>query len=161
MEAITTEKLNEIKEKLINAMKVNFKRDGGLDPVALLVSQEGEMAIVPTPYTNNNEKQLMIEGIKFVCKETKPAAVVMINEAWIKQIDKKDKGAFERELKETGKSIKDYDDKKEIAIMMFETAQGHEMINYDIDRSKNELINEMRTNQVQGAFCNLLTPTKA
>lgn len=162
MKTITTEELNKIKENLLNSMKTLFKRDKGLDPVTILVSQDGQLAFVPTPFRTHIEKQMMVEGIKLVCQKTNPAAVVTINEAWFKQMKGGEKEAreFEKELKDTGRSVSDYDDKKEVAIMMFETADGHEMIIHDIDRVNNDLINEERSNQVEGIFCNLLTPIK-
>jgi hypothetical protein len=158
---ITVTELNKIKESLLNGMKENFKQEGSLEPITILVGQDGEMAIISTPYTNQTEKRLMIGGVKQMCKQMNPAAIAMINEAWMATIpkgSKSDQEKFQKELKESGKSVKDISGRKECAVMIFETAYSHEMIIRDIDKVNNDLINEMRTNKVESIFCNMLAP---
>jgi len=155
---ITVTELNKIKESLLNGMKENFKKEGSLEPIMILVGQDGKLAIVSTPYTNQTEKRLMIGGVKQMCKQMNPAAIAMINEAWMAMIPKGEREKFEKELKDSGKSVKDVVGRKECAIMIFETAYSHEMIIRDIDKVNNDLINEVRTNEVESIFCNMLAP---
>ena len=116
---MTTIELNKIKESLLNSVKNNFKKDGRLDPVMILIGQDGQLAFISTPYTNNIEKQMMINGVKSVCKETNPAAIAMINEAKMmpKNSNREDVDNFEKELKASGKALKIWTTRKRLLLL--------------------------------------------
>lgn len=156
---MTITELNTIKEELVESMKSVFKKDKSLEPMAIMIGQDGKIGFMPMPFRDHQEKQNMINGLKAVCRNLNPAAVVIIHEAWILVVDKNDKEGIKKveDLAKSGKSVKDLDGRKESVVVMFETFLGHEMITYDIDSNK-KLINELRTKEVKGIFCNLLTP---
>ena len=155
---VDVKELNKIKDTLLSKMKELFKKDGKIDSMGIVVDKDGTVAFVPMPYRDNQEKLIMIDGLKSICRKHSPAAVVIINEAWSVVRPQDDFNKFKDELKSTGKSIKDLPDKKEIAIMFFETNFNQEIISFDIERPSNNLVNETRNKNATGIFSNLLTP---
>lgn len=130
-EIITTEDLNNMKDVFIEAMKKNFKNDGEISPVAIIISHDGQPNFIPTPYRDLDEKRMMMEGVRAICQKVDAIALFLINEAWIKQVDKNDKATIEKADKE---GISSFDDKKEVAMMIFETKLTSQIISFDLDR---------------------------
>jgi hypothetical protein len=155
---ITTADLNRLKESLTEGMKINFKNDGKLMPVAIVIAPDGKMTHIVTPYENQEEKALMMNAVRAICKNVDAIAVGVINEAWIRMVKKEDSKKALDEMKETGKRVSDYDDKKEVAFLMFETKLTGESITFDIDRTNNELINKRSGRTSGGDFANILSP---
>lgn len=155
---ITTEDLNKIKESNIESMKINFKRDGNLFPVVMIIAPDGGMTIIGTPYTSNKQKTKMMNEVKDMCKKIDAISVIIINEAWMKSVKKEDYDKYVNEMKVTGKRVSDYSDKKECAIVIFETKFTNECVTFDIDRTNNELINRNSQMLAGGDFANILCP---
>ena len=127
-----------IKESLIDKMKEVFFKLGSIEPMGIVVDKDGTIAFVPMPYKDNTEKKIMTDLLKNICRRHTPAAVCIVNEAW---------------------AVKNVDNKKEIAMMIFETNFNKEMICFDIDRKNKALINESRTDKFESDnFSNLLIP---
>lgn len=154
---ITTEELNKIKEDFIVSMKYNFKRDGQLFPIASIIAPDGKMTIIGTPYSTHEEKAVVTDYIIKTCKELDAIALFIINEAWVR-VSKGSLEEAEKEMKDAGKRISDYDDKKEVALIVFETKFTTETTFFDIDRTTNELINKKSGVSAGGNFSNILSP---
>jgi hypothetical protein len=151
------EELNKIKEMLFTTMKETFKKNGEVLPMAVIIKQDRELSYYPMRFTNQLEKQIMTQQIKMMCQQLNPLAVAIMQEAWMAKVDKKDADALRKEMAEKGIGVKDLENKKEIAMLLFETSAGNEMISCDIERKDNTLVNEVRTNEVKGIFSNLLS----
>ena len=157
MKQITTVDLNKIKESLVDKMKLNFKNSGSILPVVFIIAPNGDLTIIATPYTSHEEKDFMMNTVRQMCKRVDAIAVCIINEAWVR-IAKGSLKEAEKEMKDAGKRISDYDDKKEVALMMFETKLTGETIMFDMDRTNNELINKTGGMTAGGSFSNILSP---
>lgn len=153
---ITTEEINRIKDVTINMMKQNFKNDGKLFPVIMALEANGKMTYVGTPYRNHEEKKATINYAKLLCKKINAVAFFMINEAWVRKVTPEQMKEYSEEFKKSGKRISDYDDKKEVVIMVFETKTSSTLIQFDIDRQKNELINMITSPTGGGDFQHIL-----
>ncbi len=153
---ITTEEINQIKEVTIRMMKQNFKNDGKLFPVIMALEANGKMTYIGTPYRNQEEKKLTINYAKEICKKINAVAFFMINEAWVRKLTPEQAKQYSEEFKKSGKRISEYDDKKEVAIMVFETKTSSTLIMFDIDRQKNELVNMIASPSAGGDFQNIL-----
>ena len=158
MKNITTTDLHKIKESLLESMKINFKNNGKLFPVVFIIAPDGEMTVIGTPYTSQEEKNLMMGMVRSKCKEVDAIAVCIVNEAWIRKVTPEEYKKFQEEFAKTGKRISGYDDKKEVALMMIETKLTGETIAFDIDRSNNELINKISARTEGGDFSHILSP---
>jgi hypothetical protein len=160
---ITTDEINRIKEVNINMMKQHFKDDGKLFPISMVLEPNGKLQCIGTPYESQEQKTYMMNKVKEICKEVKAVAVFIINEAWIRKVTPEQYEQYEKELKRTGKRVSEYGDKQEVAMMLFETKTLSQLITFDIDRTKNELIN-MTCNPTGGGdfmhtLCNIKTNT--
>jgi len=160
MKQITTADLQKTKESLLESMKKNFKNDISILPAVFIIAPNGEMTIIPTPYRNQNEKDAMMGAVRQLCKKINAVAVCIINEAWVRAIKSEDYDKVLKDMKETGKRISDYGDKKEVTLMMFQTKELSETITFDMDRVNRELINKISGETAGGDFANILSTTK-
>lgn len=157
---ITAIELNQKKEQLLDKMKVVFSKFGIIEPMAFIICQDGKVFVVETPFSNAQEKQIMIAGIRVLCRKFNAAAVAIINEAWIVEFDNKEnfnQEEVESIIKQVG-GVRNMPQRKECAMCCFETSYGQEMITFSIDRNTGNLINEKRNNNVSGSFSNILSP---
>jgi hypothetical protein len=155
---ITTADLRKVKDTLIEGMKTNFKNDGNIFPVVIVIGPSGSLTPIPTPYRTHEEKAFMMNIVRVICKKTDAIAVAVITEAWIKTVNKEDSKKFMEEMKASGKTVSDYGDKKEVAVIMFETKLTGETITFDMDRDNNKLINKISATTTGGDFANILSP---
>ena len=73
----------------------------------------------------------MMEGVRMICEKEDAIALFLINEAWIKEVHKDDKETIKKADKD---GVSSFEDKKEVAMMIFETKLKSEIIQFDIDR---------------------------
>lgn len=151
-----SEKLNKLKEATIESIKNNFKRDKQIFPVCIIVEPDGKTQFIGTPFRNLEEKKVMMGYVKDTCKKVKAIAVFIINEAWVRKTTPEQFKQFNEEFKKTGKRISEYDDKKEVAMMIFETNTSSTLFMFDIDRQKNELVNMVSSPTRGGDFMHTL-----
>ncbi len=152
---MTREDLNAIRETFIGGMKQNFKQDGTIYPVSIIVSGNGKLTIIKMPFADNEEKQLVFSGLRRLIVELDAVAIFLINEAWT-VVRQEDYSRLMKEMRESGKQIKDLDDKKEVAMMIFETKLTTETIIFDLDKEKLELTNRISGTVDGGNFSNFL-----
>ncbi|HWY10234.1 MAG TPA: hypothetical protein VN026_02860 [Bacteroidia bacterium] len=155
---ITTADLNKIKDTLLENMKENFKNDGEIYPVVIVITPNGDMHLIATPYSNQQEKNEMMNEVMTMCKNLDAIALFLINEAWIKKIKVEDYNKFTKEMDDKNKRISDYDDKEEVAMMMFETKLHCETIMFELDKVNRQLINRKGGMTKGGNFANILSP---
>lgn len=153
---ITNEQVEKIKQTNIELMKSNFKRDKELYPTVMILEPNGNLQVVGTPYRNQQEKDYMMGFVKETCKKVNAIAVFIINEAWVRKTTPEQFKKFNEEFKNTGKRISEYDDKKEVAMMIFETKTSSTLFMFDIDRQKNELVNMVSSPTRGGDFMHTL-----
>jgi len=151
-----TQTLNKLKENTIETMKQNFKKDGKLYPVVMVIDDKEQMHYIGTPYTNHEEKKQMMTFVKDYVKDKKAIAIFIINEAWVRKIKVEDHQKVMEEMKKSGKRISDYDDKQEVAILVFETKTSSTIFQFEIDRQKNELGKVISSPMSGGDFKNIL-----
>lgn len=150
------EKLNKLKEATIESIKANFKRDKQVFPVCIIVEPDGKTQFIGTPFRNLEEKKVMMGYVKDTCKKVNAIAVFIINEAWVRKTTPEQYKQFNEEFKRSGKRISEYDDKKEVAMMIFETKTSSTLFMFDIDRQKNELVNMISSPTGGGDFMHTL-----
>ncbi len=155
---ITTADLSKVRDTLVKGMIQNFKNDGEIFPTAIIIDPKGKMTIIGTPYTNQNEKNQMMGAVESQCKKVDAIALFLISEAWVRAIKTEDYAKTLKEMEDKGKRVSDYDDKKEVAILIFETKLTTETITFEIDRENNELINKISARTAGGNFANILSP---
>lgn len=153
---MTEQDINKIKEKNIEMMKVNFKNYKTLYPVCIVIEPNGNFQAIGTPFKNQQEKNYMMNEVKNTCKKVNAVAIFIINEAWVRKTTPEQYKKFQEEFEKTGKRISEYDDKKEVAMMMFETKTSSTLFMFDIDREKNELVNMISSPTGGGDFKNIL-----
>jgi len=153
---VTKEEISRIKNVNIETMKQHFKRDGKLFPVIMAIGSDGKMTLVGTPYSTQEEKMIMLSYAKKLCKEINAVAFFMINEAWVRKVNPEQYKKYIEELNKTGKRVSEYNDKKEVAVMVFETKTSSTMFMFDIDRTKNELVNMVSSPSAGGDFTKIL-----
>lgn len=157
---ITQEQVEKIKQTNIEMMKANFKRDKQLFPTVMILEPNGKLQVIGTPYRNQQEKVLMMNMVKYTCKKVNAVAVFIINEAWVRKTTPEQFKKFNEEFKKSGKRISEYDDKKEVAMMIFETKTSSTSFMFDIDREKNELVNMISSPTGGGDFMHTLCDIK-
>jgi hypothetical protein len=153
---IKTEEINRIKDVTISMMKQNFKNDGKLFPVIMALEASGKMNYIGTPFRNQEEKMQTLRYAKELCKKINAVAFFMITEAWFMKATPEEYKKYIEELQRTGKRVGDYNDKKEVVILLFETKTSSTTYTFDIDRQKNELINMNYITSGDGDFKNIL-----
>ena len=156
---ITVIELNQKKEELVGKMKNVFSKFGFIEPMAVIICQDGKAFIMETPFSNEQEKQIIMAGVKALCRKFNAAAVAIINEAWVVEFDKEKFNQKDAEdmIKHVG-GVKNMPKRKECAICCFETLYEQEMITFGIDRNGRVLTDEQRTTNVSGNFSNILSP---
>lgn len=153
---ITNEQVEKIKQTNLELMKSNFKRDKELYPTVMILEPNGNLQVIGTPYRSQEEKSAMMYAVKQTCKKVNAIAVFIINEAWVRKTTPEQFKKFNEEFKRSGKRISEYDDKKEVAMMIFETKTSSTLFMFDIDREKNELINMISSPTGGGDFMHTL-----
>lgn len=134
--------LQKLKEDLVENAKRIFKKDSRLAPVALVVTRDQFIPVVMV-FETKEQREVMLRQVKKICQDFQAIAVMLVNESWAIKVKKEDKEAFDKEYAEK-KDIANFDGKKEIASLIFETDLTNEVIVFDIDREKKELVNERR-----------------
>lgn len=143
--------IQQVKSNILDAVKVNFKRDKKIDSVALIIDKNGLLHPIGTPFANQEEKLATIQFIKDYCVEIEAVALFLINEAWKRKTPKKDWNSSTEY-----KRVSEYEDKQECVMVNFETQLYGEIICFDIDREKNELVNMESAMSEGGNFSNIL-----
>ncbi len=157
MTLITTSDLNKIKESILAGMKINFKNDGEISSMVIIIHPDGIHTYIQALYTTHAEKNIMLNVVKDVCKSVDAVAVITISEAWVKTVKPEEYKNLVKQMKETGAKISDFSDKKEVALMMYETKFTGQTITFEMDRANRELINEIRAETSGGDFANMLS----
>jgi len=96
---MTDEDLGLIMQSALDRAKHVFSKDGALLPMAFLFGpgMEGKkhaVGVMPMPYTNDDEKALFAEVLKFACRQMKAFAVIMVSKVWFTTKDLKDLKGF-------------------------------------------------------------------
>lgn len=146
---ITNQTLNAIKENIINGAKENFINDGYLAPVAIILPKIGELKMILLNLSTIEEKEKTELFLKEYVINNNALMIMTISECWMKKMDKK-------EFELIGGSLKNVEDKTEGVIITFETAFTCELIQFEIDKEKQILHNEMRSTEYEGRFSNIL-----
>jgi len=111
-------------ETMIKAARMLAIRDGYLLPVIhLFDTEEGRITVRTIGidhkyFKNQRTKDALGMLIKKICKESKPLAVLLVAEAWIKQFD------IEKGEKWNGRAVRDYTDCKDVITASFESSWG-------------------------------------
>ncbi len=146
---ITNITLNKIKEQIIDAAKKNFNKDGFLAPTAIILTKTGEIRPFLLNMSSIEEKENTEIFLKEYVIENDAIMIMTIMECFMKQMSKE-------EYQLSGKSLKDAKDKTEGVVITFETAFTGELLQLEIDREKQELLDGIKTSEYEGRFSNIL-----
>ena len=75
--------LREQVERLMETAKFNLQKDGELMSCALVFSGEDNMAALPMPFENDQQKRMYLFILATLVKKVKATKVILINEAWM------------------------------------------------------------------------------
>lgn len=106
-------------DTLAGAARQNLERSGHLVSVAFIVHPPNNVKIVPCPFRNDYEKEIVVAALRKKVAELNATMVVLIHEAWM------------RTLKDAT-SLDDWDgvqpsespDRKEVVAILVETLDG-------------------------------------
>ena len=145
---------NEFRDKMIDAAKDNFNKDGEARPMAIFLKSNNQLIMMPLSMGDQSDKDEIASVIKLVCKKDSIVAMVLIWEAWMVKREKENFN--KREIPSTA------EDRQEILMITYETKLISQIHTWDIlrDKSKPYLVhNEAITSGThsKGRFANLLT----
>ena len=121
---ISTEMINKVKDSMIDRVKENFKKDGHIVPVAILLYEDGSGEAVATAFGSKEEREAFAESLRKRCAKKKPIVIALIEEAHSIRIlnDRRadyldDKGYLREGIDRPSKSAESVD----IIVISFET----------------------------------------
>ena len=160
---MTSIKLNEFKETLIEGMVENFKRDGFLTPL-LFFYKDGEPIIGEIPFElleSPDGKNLLAGIIRTICQEPNVLAAGIIMEANGAKIENDTEMA--KLVKNGNVKISELKESQDIIVLMFSTPEDEALIAYTVD-CKNKTVNELfggeEMKKIGGIFSNFFTWNK-
>lgn len=139
------------KEELERLMQTNYKNDGYLTPVAIVVDGKGEATFISTPYTCKEEKEAYLFFLKLYCKKHNAVAVYLINEATQAVATKENL----KQYKTNG--ISGCTDTQDVAILVMETREENSITVFEADAKQRNLTNKKVTEKFDGNFARILT----
>lgn len=120
MNITTNEKLNHIVEKTRDI----FKKDEYIQPITFLFDKDNNGTVLHGfDFSNDITKDMFSFVIKKICNEKQIVELFLVVESWVKEF-KCNKESFEDEyedFKDRGKRVSEYDDKKEVIMILHET----------------------------------------
>lgn len=97
--------------------------DDCITPVWSLLTEEGKVVVLMTPFSNANEKNAVAEIIKKKIEEVKAVAYTFVSETWIVVLDTKDKEQA-RKIAEETIAPSDHPDRVDAVMIMGEDLYG-------------------------------------
>lgn len=154
---MTSIELNIIKENFILKMQDIFAEDGHLLPLVVLVEENNTLFFIPNTAKNEEEDKIFKEEVRKIISEKNVVATILIAETFftVMTIPKSLGLPTIMITNDVHKS----ENKKDGAILIFETKESVATIKFIVHRNPNLLKEEFRsTEKIFGLYSKLLQP---